>query len=100
LIFFRQRGTQKAHAKAAGGANTTHGRQTKMAVGVDTIAHGRSAFNARYVINSRRKMGAVSLSPTAKIGTPQILSGAKHVAITRFSVTLTSTTVITSLWWL
>src|SRR3954454_21212944 len=46
------------------------------------------------MIKSRRKLGAVSLSSTAKPGTPHMRSGAKHVAITYFCATLVLPTVI------
>ena len=39
-------------------------------------------------------MGTVSLSTTAKPGTPHTRSGAKHVVITYFSATLVLRTVI------
>src|SRR5262245_16224309 len=73
------------------------GLQTK-AVGADTVTHGRDAVVQRiYLLKSRRKLGAVSLSRTAKMGTPHILSAAKHVAITCFSATAAISTVIANL---
>src|SRR4051812_17772462 len=51
------------------------------------------------MLKSRRKMGAVSLSSTAKPGTPHTRSGAKQVVITYFSATLVLRTVIAYLWY-